>query len=175
MKHLSHSYKIQTRLCYAIEILLVFIMLSLPLVCLYLLFLSSGIYQSLPEDVEIISWTSGDNILFIIDNFVIFLVLLQMYFFCKGIRLGELFTKERIKNVKCIGLILVIGYIINLSIRTFWISSTDVWNAWDTNYLLKLSDELYNIQQLLLGGGLLSLSYIFDKGRELKEENELII
>lgn len=172
MNNISHSHKVQINLCRALELSLIFFMLLLPLSCMYFIFLSDYNNEYLPLDVEVIEWTSADNIYFIVDNLVIFFVLLQMYNFCRGVRQGELFTSKRIKNVKYIGITLIIGYIINLFIRFFFDSSMD---AWDSSYILMLIDELYSLQQLLLGGGILSLSYIFEKGSELKEENELVI
>ncbi|MEY0878611.1 DUF2975 domain-containing protein [Providencia manganoxydans] len=172
MNSVSHSHKAQINLCRAMELSLIFFMLLLPLSCMYFIFLSDYNNEYLSLDVEVIEWTSADNIYFIVDNLVIFFVLLQMYTFCRGVRQGELFTSKRIKNVKYIGITLIIGYIINFFIRIFFDSSMDEWNY---SYILTLINELYNLQQLLLGGGILSLSYIFEKGSELKEENELVI
>ncbi|HHQ6627933.1 TPA: DUF2975 domain-containing protein [Serratia fonticola] len=173
MKVISHSHKVQVRLCRGMEIMLLFLMAALPIVCSYLLFWSgSDDGQSLSFDAEMIEWTSGDNLHFIVDNLVTFLVLLQMFIFSKDVRKGELFTKKRIRNVRCIGLILVLGYFLTLFIRVFFDSSLDEWKS---DYLSTASEELYSLQQLLLGGGLLSLSYIFEKGKELEEERELVI
>ncbi|WP_413504376.1 DUF2975 domain-containing protein [Serratia grimesii] len=172
MKAISHSHKVQLRLCWGMEIMLLFLMVTLPVVCGYLLFWSGSSSQPFSFDTQIIEWTSGDNVHFIVDNLVTFLVLLQIFIFSKGVRKGELFTKKRIKNVKHIGLILVVGYFFTLFIRAFFDSSIDMWNS---DYLSIASTELYSLQQLLLGGGLLSLSYIFEKGKELEEERELVI
>ncbi|WP_017891213.1 DUF2975 domain-containing protein [Serratia sp. S4] len=172
MKVISHSHKVQVRLCRGMEIMLLFLMAALPIVCGYLLFWSGSEGQSLLFDAEMIQWTSGDNLHFIFDNLVTFLVLLQMFIFSKDVRKGELFTKKRIRNVKCIGLILVLGYFLTLFIRMFFDSSLDEWKL---DYLSIASQELYSLQQLLLGGGLLSLSYIFEKGKELEDERDLVI
>ncbi|OKB68023.1 hypothetical protein BHU62_03265 [Serratia marcescens] len=171
MRVISHSHKVQIRLCRGMEIMLLFLMGTLPVVCGYLLFWPASDGQSFSFDTEI-EWTSGDNITFIVDNLVTFLVLLQMFIFSKGIRNGELFTKKRIRNVRNIGLILVLGYCFTLFIRIFFDSSLDEWN---TDYVSVASSELYSLQQLLLGWGVLSLSYIFEKGKELEEERELVI
>ncbi|MGF7483972.1 DUF2975 domain-containing protein [Providencia sp. SP181] len=172
MRNFSHSHKIQVRLCLTLEATLLFLMFALSVVCAYLLFWSGSNNQFFPQDAKIIEWTSGDSLYFIVDNLVIILVLFQMYLFCRGVRNGNVFTKSRIRNVKCIGLILVIGYIANLYIRTFFDSILDEWNS---DYISIISTELYSLQQLLLGAGVFSLSYIFEKGKELKEENELVI
>lgn len=172
MNNISHSHKVQINLCRALEFSLIFFMLLLPLSCMYFIFVPDYNNEYLPMDAVVIEWTSADNTYYIVDNLVIFFVLLQMYIFCRGVRQGEIFTSKRIKNAKYIGLTLIIGYIINLFIRIFFESSMDEFNS---DYILILSNELYSLQQLLLGGGILSLSYIFEKGSELKEENELVI
>ncbi|MQC12496.1 hypothetical protein C4513_16760 [Morganella morganii] len=172
MNSISHSHKAQINLCRALEFSLIFFMLLLPLSCMYFIFLSDYNNEHLPLDAKLIEWTLADNTYYIVDNLVMFFVLLQMYIFCRGVRQGELFTNKRIKNVKHIGLTLIIGYILNLFIRVFFESSMDEWNS---SYMLTLSNELYSLQQLLLGGGVLSLSYIFEKGSILKQENELVI
>ncbi|RXN69657.1 DUF2975 domain-containing protein [Providencia rettgeri] len=172
MNNISHSYKVQIKLCRVMEFSLIFLMFLLPLSCAYCLLLPRFYDDSLPIDAIVVEWTSADNIYFIVDNLIIFFVLFQMYIFCKGVRQGQLFTSERIKNIKYIGLFIVIGYILKLFIRAFFESSIDELN---TDYILVFSNELDSFQELLLGGGLLSLSYIFDKGRELKEESELVI
>ena len=169
MDKVSHSHKVQVRLCRIMEFTLIILIFSLPLSCLYFLYLPEYNGKYTPLNAE---WMQSETIYFIVDNLVITFVLLQMYVFCKGVRKGELFTNKRIKNVKYIGLTLVIGYILNILIRLFFESSSDDWNS---SYVLMVSNELYSLQQLLLGAGILSLSYIFDKGRELKEENELVI
>lgn len=172
MNPLSHSRKIHIRLCRCLEIILLFLMGTLPVTCSYLLFYSGEDNPSFPPDADIIEWTLGDNLSFIIDNLVIFFVLLQMLMFSKGVRKGELFTKSRIRNIKGIGLALVLGYSLNLFARVFFDFATDEWN---TDFLSFTNTELYSLQQLLLGGGVLSLSFIFEKGRMLEEESELVI
>ena len=171
MKVTSHSHKVHIRLCRGMELMLLLLMASLPIVCGYLLFWPTSGDQpfSLGSEIE---WTYGDNITFIVDHLVIFLLLTQMFIFSKGIRNGELFTKKRIVNVRNIGLILVLGYFFDLFIRIFFDSSLDEWNS---EHVFVVSAELYSLQQLLLGWGVLSLSYIFGKGKELEEERELVI
>ncbi|MGF7484007.1 DUF2975 domain-containing protein [Providencia sp. SP181] len=172
MRNVSHSHKIQVRLCLILESTLLFLMFTLPIVCAYLLFWSGSDNQYFPQDAKVIEWTSGDNLYFIIDNLVIFLVLFQMYLFCRGVRNGNVFTKSRIRNIKYIGLILVIGYIANVYIRTFFDSMLDEWNS---DYLSIISTELYSLQQLLLGVVILYLSCIFEKVNKWKEKNGLVI
>ncbi|MDT0204633.1 MULTISPECIES: DUF2975 domain-containing protein [Serratia] len=172
MNTLSHSRKIHIRLCRCLEIILLFLMGTLPVMCGYLLFYFGEDTSSFPPDAGIIRSTLGDNLSFIIDNLVIFFVLLQMFMFSKGVRKGELFTKSRIKNIRDIGLALTLGYSFNLFFRVFFDSATDKWNA---DFLSVVNTELYSLQQLLLGGGVLSLSFIFEKGRMLEEESELVI
>ncbi|HEJ0404581.1 TPA: DUF2975 domain-containing protein [Serratia marcescens] len=168
MKSISH--KVQVRLCWAMEAILIFLMLTLPLVCAW--FWLGSYEQYLPLGAEIIGSTSGDNLHYLIDNLVTFFVLCQMFIFSRGVRKGKLFTKKRIRNVRNIGLILVVGYCFNLFIRAFFDSSTDQWNA---DNMSIISTELYHLQQLLLGGGLFSLSYIFEKGKELEDERKLVV
>ena len=165
---LSAPHKKLVRLCFGMEVMLLLCLATLPVVCIFWLFLPFHVGTEdgqLQEGV----WDIRGSTLFILDSLVIFLVLLQMQFFVKGVRHGELFSMKQVRNIRYTGLTLVSGYCLCLVVRTL----TEPLFGYDT--LTLVSTELDSLLQLLTGAGLLALSGIFEQARVLHDEQELVI
>lgn len=174
MKTMNSPLKALTRLCFFMELLLLISMVLIPLACAYFLYWPFGSTQDvpLPAFVEDPAWATNNNILFVFDNIVIFLVLLQIWFFFRGVRKGELFTWKRISNTRYIGLTLVLAYFMSLIFR---IMTGFFHYDYRGDYIFMVSTELYGLLQLLLGAGLIALSYILEQAKKLKDEQDLVI
>ncbi|RSB21710.1 DUF2975 domain-containing protein [Enterobacter cloacae] len=165
---LPAPHKKLVRLCFGIEVMLLLSLATLPVVCVFWLFLP---FQVITEDGRLQEgvWDIREGALFSLDSLVIFLTLLQMRFFVKGVRHGELFSIKRVRNIRHTGLTLVSGYCLCLAVRTL----TEPLFGYDT--LTRVSTELDSLLQLLAGAGLLALSGIFEQARVLHDEQELVI
>lgn len=163
-----------TRLCYCMELLLLIAMLMLPIVCTWVLFYPVDSMEDgpWPPYIEDAAWIMKENILFLFDNTAIFLVLLQVLFFFRGVRKGELFTIKRIYNTRHIGMTLVLAYFLSLVFR---ISMGFFYYEYRGDYMFIVSSELYGLLQLVLGAGLIMLSYILEQAKALKDEQDLVI
>lgn len=165
---LSAPQKKRSLLCLGMEIMLLLSLATLPVVCIFWLFLP---FHVVTEDGQLLEgvWDIRECTLFILDSLVVFLVLLRMQFFVKGVRYGELFSLKQVRNIRHAGLILVSGYGLGLAVRTL----AEPLSGFDT--LILISMELDSLLQLLTGSGLLALSSIFEQGRVLHDEQELVI
>lgn len=168
MTILSAAQKKMVRLCFGMEVMLLLALGTLPAVCVFWLFLPFLVVTG-DGQLQEGAWDTRESTLFILDSLVIFLVLLQMQFFVKGVRHGELFSPKRVRNIRHTGLILVSGYCLCLAVRTL----TEPLFGYDP--LTLVSIELDSLLQLLTGTGLLALSGIFEQARMLHDEQELVI
>lgn len=174
MRTMISPPKTLTRLCWCMEALLLISMALLPLSCIYFFYWPFGSVQDVPLPVymEDPAWERNNNIIFVFDNIVIFLVLLQIWFFFRGVRRGELFTRKRIYNTRYIGLTLVLSYFMSLVFRVL----TGFFHYdYQGDYMFMVSSELYGLLQLLFGAGLVALSYILEQAKKLKDEQDLVI
>lgn len=160
--------KKRARLCLGMEIMLLLSLTTLPVVCVFGVFLP---FHVVTEDGQLLegSWDISECTLYILDSLVIFLVLLLMLFFVNGVRHGELFSLKQVRHIRHAGLILVSGYGLGLAIRTL----ADPLSGF--SILTLVSTELNSLFQLLTGSGLLALSSIFEQARVLHDEQELVI
>lgn len=160
------------KLCLGMEAILVFSLMAFPFVYAYWLcapFLDAAGDRLVQEYVL----STRDILQSILDLLVIFPVLLQMLFFFRGVRRGQLFTLQRVRNARNIGLAFVIGYVLSMAVRT--VTEPPFWEGVDYSMMALISMEVYSLQQLLLGTGLLVLSYILEKATVLSDEQELVI
>ncbi|WP_058911955.1 DUF2975 domain-containing protein [Entomohabitans teleogrylli] len=171
---LTHHRKTLVKLCWFMEILLLLAMVIVPVQCIFFLYSSAEqmtgeVLYPLAQQAD---WIVKENVLFVFDNIVIFLVLLQIYFFFSGVRHGELFTRKRIRNTRYIGFTLVFGYLFSLAFRY---ATGLLFYEYHDSYLFMVSVELYGLLQILLGTGLIALSCILEQAKELKDEQDLVI
>lgn len=160
------------RLCVAIEVILLLLLVTFPIVSCSWLFIP---FLVVSEDGQL-----QDGVLsiaeildIILDTLVIFLVLLQMLIFVRGVRRGELFTSKQVRTVRNTGLIFMSGYFLNLAVRT--LPNTPFGEDLSYDSLTLASIELYSIRQFLLGIGLFAMSCILEKARVINDEQKLII
>lgn len=171
---MNNCHSTLNRLCLFMEILLVASLLVVFITCSYFL------YYMHADEVESISavdgesgWFIKESIVFIFDNFIVSLILIQLKFFFKGVRMGELFSKRRIYETRTIGITLVASYFLSLLIRY----ATGVLHSDNSSmdYIFIISSELYGLLQVLFGVGLITLSSILKRAKELKDEQDLVI